>query len=75
MYSGTIKSLLSILTSRAPFSKKIRPISEDTRIDVDEFEQTDVTESASPTGSTGSGEEYQKDGSELEAGDAVYECF
>ena len=57
MYSGTIKSLPSILTSHIPFSKKTRqvPIAEDTRIDVDESEQAEVTETKYPTGSTDSG--------------------
>ena len=57
MYSGKIKSLPSILTSRVPISKKSRlvPIPEDTPIDIDESEQADVTETTSPTGGTDSG--------------------
>ena len=57
MFSGKIKSISSILTSRIPISKKSRlvPIPEDTRIDIDESEQTDVTETTSPTGGTDSG--------------------
>ena len=57
MYSSKIKSLPSILTSHVHISKKSRlvPIPEDTRIDIDESEQTDVTETTSPTGGTDSG--------------------
>ena len=75
MYSGKIKILPSILTSSVPISKKSRlvPIPEDTRIDIDESEQTDVTENYISNGWHWQWEEYEVDDSELEEGDVVYE--